>query len=207
MKNAPATLKRTMDIILAPVRWQTCLVYLDDFIIFSKSRAQHLRDVYQVLSLLRVVGAFLKLAKCSFFADSVNYLVHKKTPGKLQVAEKNTTALRLARHQTTETQLRSFLGLCIVYRRFVPGFAKLAAPLTDLLKKIHIAKLQPLRPPEVAAFDSLRSRLLSRPFKLFRSELAGSLSIRTSPIHKLVAAFFSSNRMASPSPSNTVAKP
>ena len=42
LKNAPATFQRAIDIILAGVKWQHCLVYLDDVIVFLQSMESHL---------------------------------------------------------------------------------------------------------------------------------------------------------------------
>jgi hypothetical protein len=75
------------------------------------------------------------MKKCHFFRNEVNYLGNVICPGTLAVAEKNTRALRTAKHPSTKTELRSFLGLCNVYRRFANGFAKIAAPLNSLLRK------------------------------------------------------------------------
>jgi RNase H-like domain found in reverse transcriptase len=66
-------------------------------------------------------------------------------------------------HPTTQTELRSFLGLCNVYRRFVKGFDKIAAPLNILLRKGETPQLSPLSPEQVFAFDTLRNSLLHPP--------------------------------------------
>jgi len=50
--NAPATFRRAMDMILAGVKWQICLVYLDDVIIFSRSPEEHLQHLDEVLTRL-----------------------------------------------------------------------------------------------------------------------------------------------------------
>ena len=76
LTNAPATFQRTIDILLSRYRWQSCLVYLDDIIIFSKNKEDHLRHVEQVLSAMNCAGVTLKLSKCSFFTDRVKYLGH-----------------------------------------------------------------------------------------------------------------------------------
>jgi hypothetical protein len=133
LRNAPGTFKRAIDIILSGIKWKTGLVYLDDVIIFSSSHDMHLKHVNEALNLFGKAGLSLKLIKCHFFKEAVDYLGHIIRPGKLAVSEKNTAALRNAPVPKTQTELHSFLGLCNVYRRFVPRFAAVAAPLTSLL--------------------------------------------------------------------------
>ena len=171
LRNAPATFQRAIDIILSGVKWKTCLVYLDDVIVFSSSRQAHLAHVAEALTLLGNAGLSLKLSKCHFFSETVDYLGHVIRPGRLGVAEKNTTALRTAPLPRTQTELRSFLGLCNVYRRFVPRFSALAAPLNALLCKGMPPQLGPISEGGIAAFNALRDRLLSPPvFALPRAE-------------------------------------
>ncbi len=66
----------------------------------------------------------LKLKKRSFFGQSVNYLGHTIRPGLLEVANRNTDAIQGFKVPTTQTELRSFLGLRNVYRSFIPNFAR-----------------------------------------------------------------------------------
>jgi RNase H-like domain found in reverse transcriptase/Reverse transcriptase (RNA-dependent DNA polymerase) len=145
------------------VKWKTCLVYLDDVIVFSGSRSAHLARVAEVLTLLGNAGLSLKLKKCRFFSETVDYLGHVIRPGRLVVAEKNTIALKTAPLPRTQTELRSFLGLCNVYRRFVPRFSTIATPLNVMLCKGMPPQLGPLPPAAFAAFTKLRDRLLSPP--------------------------------------------
>ena len=178
LRNAPATFQRAIDIILSGVKWKTCLVYLDDVIVFSKSKKDHLAHVAEALTLLGNAGLSLKLKKCHFFAEAVDYLGHVIRPGRLGVAEKNTTALKTAPLPRTQTELRSFLGLCNVYRRFVPKFSAIAAPLNAFLGKGTPPQLGPLPPEAVAAFNQLRDKLLHPPvLALPRTE--GSLWLDT----------------------------
>jgi hypothetical protein len=80
--------------------------------------------------------------------------------------------------QCTQTELRSFLGLCNVYRRFVPRFATIAAPLKALLGKGTPTQLSPLTPAQIDAFESLRTKLLSPPI-LALTRSAGRLWLDT----------------------------
>jgi len=117
--------------ILAGVKWHICLVYLDDVIVFSRSRKEHLQHLDEVLTRLGKKGVTLKAAKCQCFQEEVEYLGHFIRPGRVHVLEKNLRALRGLRPET-QTQMKSFLGMCGVYRRFVADFARIAKPLTAL---------------------------------------------------------------------------
>jgi transposase InsO family protein len=163
LRNAPATFQRVVDIILSGLTWKSCLVYLDDIIIYSEDTEDHLNHLDQVLTLLGRAGLSLNLAKCHFLQESVGYLGHIIRPGKLEIASKNTDALRTALPPRTQTELRSFLGLCNVYRRFVPGFAKIAGPLNQLLKKGEGPHIGPLSVEQLTAFEKLREKLLQPP--------------------------------------------
>lgn len=59
LSNAPATFQRMMGVLLVGLKWNTCLVYLDDIVIFSKTFSEHLTRLERVL--LRIRGANLKL--------------------------------------------------------------------------------------------------------------------------------------------------
>jgi len=163
LTNAPATFQRALDILLAGVKWQFCLVYLDDVIIFSKEEEEHIRHVDHVLTVLRQAGVTLKLRKSEFFRKSVNYLGHTIRPGRLEILESGTEALREAKFPKNQTQLKSYLGSCNVYRRFVKHFAKVAAPLTDLLKKGLPFQLEPPDQEQLESFNRLRDALLNPP--------------------------------------------
>ena len=112
--NAPVTFQRTLDILLARLRWKSCLIYLDDIIVFSRSIEDHFKHLGKILAILKEAGLSLKLKKCNFFTKIIDYLGHVIRPGKLEVAEKNTAALQGFKEPTTQTQLRSFLGMCNV---------------------------------------------------------------------------------------------
>jgi hypothetical protein len=163
LRNAPATFQRFVDITLSGLTWKTCLVYLDDIIVFSKTPTEHMAHLDAVLHRLYRAGRTLNLKKCHFFKETVDYLGHVIRPGQLSVAEKNTTTLKSTNHPTTQTELRSFLGLCNVYRRFVRGFAKIAAQLNLLLRKGETPQHGPLSSEQVTAFDTLRNALLNPP--------------------------------------------
>jgi Reverse transcriptase (RNA-dependent DNA polymerase)/RNase H-like domain found in reverse transcriptase len=163
LSNDPATFQRMVDMILAGLTWKSCLVYLDDIIVFSSSFKEHLSHLDQVLERLYRAGLSLKLPNCQFCKDTVSHLGHVVSPVQLAVAEKNTAALQKALPPTMQTELHSFLGICNVYRRFVPGFAKIAGPLNNLLRKGESPQLGPLNAEQLLAFNYLREKLFHPP--------------------------------------------
>lgn len=116
--NAPATFQRAIDMILARVKWQYALVYLDDIIVFSQGAEEHVSHLDKVFTLLSEAGLTLKPSKCHLFCNEVEYVGHIVRPGYISVNEKNLKAIRRAKFPHTQTQLRSFLSMCNVYRRF-----------------------------------------------------------------------------------------
>jgi len=124
---------------------------------------QHVTVVDTVLHRLREAGVTLNLEKCTWFSDEVEYLEHIVRPGQLRVHNKNVDALKHAKFPTTKTQLRSFLGMCNVYRRFFKDFAKQAKPLNAQTR----ADIPPDQPPPtdvaIAAFEDIRKALLCPP--------------------------------------------
>jgi len=122
LTNAPATFEQALDIILSVVKWQSCLIYLDDVIVYSKTENEHIGDVHHVLRLLCEAGVTLRLPKCRFFRTTVEYPGHEIKQGRLGVMGAHTSAPREAHFPTTRTQERSFVGMRNVFHRFVPNF-------------------------------------------------------------------------------------
>ena len=111
------------------------MLKLDDIIVFTNTKEDHSADVREILTMLQHSGFTLKVRKCNFFAQSVDYLGHVIRPGKIEFAPKNTEAVEGLEEPCTQTELRSFLGVCNVYRCFVPNFTRIAAPLRAILRK------------------------------------------------------------------------
>lgn len=124
-----------MDVVLATVEWQYGLVYIDDITIFLMTPKKHLQHSYKLLKLLKKAEMTIKMKKCSFFSETKDYLAYIVAPGKVHVATKTTAAIKALQYRAAATELWSLLGLCNVYRRLVPNFAKLNSPLNKKLRK------------------------------------------------------------------------
>jgi len=111
------------------------LVYLDDVIVFSRIVGDHIRHLREVLLLLEKAGVSPKPSKCHLFQQEVEYLGHVVRQGQLLVNQKNIKSLAPALPPRDQTELKSFLGMCNVYRRLIKDYAHIAKPLTKLTSK------------------------------------------------------------------------
>ena len=127
--NAPGTFQRLMQRIFGDKQCESLLLYLDDIVVFSSTVEQHLERLRVVLDRLKNEGLKAKLSKCSFFQKEVHYLGHVISRDGVSTEPGKVEAVTNWPMPKTVSELRSFLGFASYYRRFVEGFAKLAAPL------------------------------------------------------------------------------
>jgi hypothetical protein len=174
--------------------WKTCIVYLDDIIVLSKTAEENLSPLNEVLRLYRA-GLSMNMRKCHFLKETVSSLETVIHPGKLAVACKNTSALKTAKLPIAQSELRSFLGLRNVYRRFVPGLANIAAPLNKLFLKGESPQLGEISLEQKDTFEKLIQNLLDPPILALHEQRASLPSIRTPPITRSDSVSFRINLM------------
>lgn len=114
-----------------------------------------------MLSLFYNAGVTFKLKKCDSFTETINYQGHVIRPRGLEFASHTTDAIRELQPPTSLTELRSFFGLCTVFRRFVPQFVRVAVPLKRQLRKVQPSTFEPLNEEEMAALIALKKALVS----------------------------------------------
>lgn len=133
--NAPGTFQRLMDIVLSGLNFEICLVYLDDVIIFGKTAEEHLGRLKQVFQRLREANLKLKPSKCRLLRRTVSFLGHVVTPDGITMDPAKIQDVVEWPVPHCLRDVRSFVGLCSYYRRFVLHFSVVAAPLFALTQK------------------------------------------------------------------------
>ena len=159
--NAPATFERLMETVLRGLHWESCLVYLDDVIIFGKTEEQLLQRMDTVFSRLTNAGLKLKPSKCRLFQKEVDYLGHIVSPTGIRIAPAALAALSDWPIPRNVRDVRSFVTYAAYYRRYIPGYALIAAPLRVLSQE----KRATFRWTELehGAFAELQRHLLQAP--------------------------------------------
>ena len=173
--NAPATFNRLMRKVLKGLKGVKH--FLDDILIFAKSWSEHMEILKEVLSRLRAAGLTAKLSKCSIAMKTLTYLGHVIGDNILRPMQDKVTKILAANSPTTKKELRSFLGLCGYYRKFIPNFATISVPLTDLTKKQMPNKLRWGELQE-DAFRVLKEKISSEPVLLL-PDLSREFILRT----------------------------
>lgn len=160
LANAPSQFQRLMDMVMAGLIWQACLVYLDDIIVFAPTFQQHLERLNAVFERLEGAGLKLKPSKCQLFARQVNFLGHVVSGSGIQADPEKTRVVANWPRPRNLSELRSFVGLCSYYRRFVEHFASIAKPLSQLTEKDRPFEWNTA---QEEAFQELKRRLISAP--------------------------------------------
>lgn len=132
---APSTFERLMEEVVRGLQWEECLIYLDDIISFGKDFRQCLERLSRVFDRLRQANLKLKPSKCHFFQTEVDFLGHTVSRSGIQASEDKVKAVNEWPVPVNVREVRSFLGLCSYYRKFVKGFAEIARPISALVKK------------------------------------------------------------------------
>lgn len=136
LTNAPATFQRYIDHTLRPIIGKKCAAFFDDVLVYTKGPFHdHIKDVEEVLTLLYNAGLSAKISKCKFAFQEVVFVGHLIKNGTILPNPETLKAVADFPVPTSVTQVKSFLGLANYYRRFIKGFAQIASPLYQLLKK------------------------------------------------------------------------
>ena len=116
------------------------MVYIDDILIHSAARSEHVSLVRRVLGRLLEHDLYVKAEKCLFFKYSVSFLGYHISTSGVEMESARISAMRNWPTPTTVKDVQRFFGFANYYRRFIQGFGQVAAPITSLLKEglVHL---------------------------------------------------------------------
>lgn len=135
LTNAPAQFQAYIHYVLAGLVDVTCIVYLDDILIFSDTEEDHVKHVREVLTRLKQAKLYLKNSKCEWHTRRTEFLGYIVSPEGISIDPKRAKTAQEWPEPRTVRDIRVFLGFMNYYRRFIADFSKVALPLTELTRK------------------------------------------------------------------------
>ncbi len=190
LNGAPSTFQKLMNRILQEENWISCLVYLDDVLIYGKTHEQHADRLRQVLQKIKIAGLKLNPYKCTFMQSEVNYLGHTISSTGIKTDPKKIEKVLNWPLPRCEEELVSFLGLCGYYRKFIDHYSELIAPLENICKKGTKHKIINWNDEAVNHFTKLKNALTSAPVLAYPTD-NGYYILDTDASHGSIGAVLS----------------
>lgn len=160
LSNIPLAFCRLMDIVFKDIKNKFVHYFLDDIIITSKTHDEHMRHISIVFERLRRANLTIEPKKAFFFRKRVTFLGHKIDKTGISTDDDNIEKVKNFRPPSKKKDIRSFLGLCNYYRRFIKDFATIARPLQAL---VHKDTKFEWNEKQIKAFNELKHRLTTAP--------------------------------------------
>ncbi|KAJ0456627.1 putative nucleotidyltransferase, Ribonuclease H [Helianthus annuus] len=135
LTNAPAVFMDLMNRVCEPYLDKFVIVFINDILIYSKTKEEHEQYLRAILELLKKDKLYAKFSKCKFWLREVQFLGHVVNGNGIHVDPTKIEAIKNWETPKTPTKIRQFLGLAGYYRRFIEDFSKIAQPLTSLTQK------------------------------------------------------------------------
>lgn len=165
LNGAPATFQRALQSILSEEHRKICFVYLDDVIIFGKSKEEHNSRLDQVLTKLHDASVKLSKEKCVFGSQEVHFLGHVVNEQGIKTDPEKIRTILEWKQPENVGELVSFLGLASYYRQFVKNFAVIADPLESVVSRQKENKKKRLTWTKemMSSFNELKNILTTPP--------------------------------------------
>lgn len=158
--GAPATFQRLMHEVLKADNWKKCLIYIDDIIIYAPTFSEHLSRLEAVFQRLSEAGIKLSPDKCNLFQTKIKFLGHEISSDGISADPEKLDLIRNWKKPDTKDEMRSFLGFCNYYRKFLAHYAELVIPLEAMLVANKEKKLF-WKEENINSFASLKTELVS----------------------------------------------
>ena len=160
LTRAPVTFQRFINDSLYDYLDQFYSAYLDDILIYSKTREEHEEHVYKVLQRLREVGLYTKLSKCEFLVTETKFLSLIVGRDGFKIDPEKVRTILEQKTPRSATDVLRFNGFYNFYRRFIKSYSKIVTPLINLTKKNAVFN-QSLECQD--AFKTLKQTITSTP--------------------------------------------
>lgn len=161
LAGMPGSWSRLMRHLLGKPHFQAfCVVYLDDICVFSATLSDHVIHLRKVLIVLREAKLYARKDKCKWAQSSIVFLGHRISASTISLDPAKTQAIAQMQPPRSRKELQRFLGLCGYYRRFIPRYASLVFPLSELVKQ---STLWTWGEAQATAFDKVRQLLQQSP--------------------------------------------
>lgn len=134
LSNAPSTFTRLMNEVLKEFIGKFVVVYLDDILIFSKNKEDHINHLQIVLQRLHEEKLTMNLDKCEFVKQELVYLGFVLSHGNLKMDPRKVEAIVNWPTPKSTIEVRRFHGLAQYYRKFIRQFSAICAPMLDTIK-------------------------------------------------------------------------
>ena len=129
LTNGPPTFQRIVNQILGPSRWKHTLAYIDDIIIYSENFDEHLQHIEEACTLLQDTNFKLNIDKCEIAKPEILFLGHVIKKGTIKPDPDNIRGLMDTKEPTSAEEAFRFVKAAEYYRKFIPKFSFIAAPL------------------------------------------------------------------------------
>jgi hypothetical protein len=137
LTNAPSTFMRLMNEILREFIGKFIVVYLDDILIFSKMKAEHLKHLAIVMRKLQQEKLLINMKKSSFMQTELIYFGFVISANELKMDPEKVEVIKNWPSPRNIFEVRSFHGLASFYRKFIRNFSGISAAMMDTVKKRH----------------------------------------------------------------------
>ncbi|KAK7101556.1 hypothetical protein V1264_019921 [Littorina saxatilis] len=202
MVNSGATLKRGMRKMLKGMK--NVVYYWDDLLVHTETFAEHLETLRELFSRLTKANLTVRPSKCILGTDNVDFIGHSLKEGQKGLLLENVTKILNAPRPETKKQVRSFLGLAGYYREFIPNFAAITAPLSDMTRKGCPNRIL-WGPAQEKAYQTVRD-LMSRDPVLRLPDTAKEFILRTDASDEGIGAMLMQEHGGKPFPVSYASK-